>query len=80
MVPGLRDVSDFTTACAYESGAWDIAMLDGHPRTSRRVAGELAELVMRGETRVRVASRGLVRRWRVRPSVRQSAPARPAPW
>jgi pimeloyl-ACP methyl ester carboxylesterase len=50
----LRDVSRFTTACAYDRAGMGYSDAGPSPRTSRRIAGELAELVRRSETRLPV--------------------------
>jgi pimeloyl-ACP methyl ester carboxylesterase len=41
----VRDVSRFTTACAYDRAGMGYSDAGPSPRTSRRIAGELAELV-----------------------------------
>ena len=41
--PVLRDVSGFTTACAYDRAGMGYSEPGPSPRTSRRIAGELAE-------------------------------------
>jgi pimeloyl-ACP methyl ester carboxylesterase len=46
----LRDVSRFTRACAYDRAGMGYSDAGPSPRTSRRIAGELAELVRRSET------------------------------
>ena len=48
----LRDVSDFTTACAYDRAGMGYSDSGPSPRTSRRIAGELAQLVRRSETKL----------------------------
>ena len=50
----LRDVSGFTTACAYDRAGMGYSDAGPSPRTSRRIAGELAELVRLSETRLPV--------------------------
>jgi pimeloyl-ACP methyl ester carboxylesterase len=50
----LRDVSGFTTACAYDRAGMGYSDAGPTPRTSRRIAGELAELVKRSETHLPV--------------------------
>src|SRR5438552_7751470 len=50
----LRDVSGFTTACAYDRAGMGYSDAGPSPRTSRRIAGELAELVRRSETKLPV--------------------------
>jgi pimeloyl-ACP methyl ester carboxylesterase len=45
--PVLHDVSGFTTACAYDRAGMGYSDAGPSPRTSRRIAGELAELVRR---------------------------------
>ena len=52
--PVLRDVSGFTTACAYDRAGMGYSDAGPTPRTSRRIAGELAELVTRSETQLPV--------------------------
>ena len=52
--PVLRDVSGFTTACAYDRAGMGYSDAGPTPRTSRRIAGELAELVRRSETHLPV--------------------------
>lgn len=48
--PVLRDVSGFTTACAYDRAGMGYSDAGPSPRTSRRIAGELAELVRLSDT------------------------------
>ena len=50
----LRDVSGFTTACAYDRAGMGYSDAGPSPRTSRRIAGELAELVRLSETKLPV--------------------------
>ena len=50
----MRDVSGFTTACAYDRAGMGYSDAGPSPRTSRRIAGELAELVRLSETRLPV--------------------------
>jgi pimeloyl-ACP methyl ester carboxylesterase len=52
--PVLRDVSGFTTACAYDRAGMGYSDAGPSPRTSRRIAGELAEMVRRSETKLPV--------------------------
>jgi len=52
--PVLRDVSGFTTACAYDRAGMGYSDAGPRPRTSRQIAGELAELVRRSEMRLPV--------------------------
>jgi pimeloyl-ACP methyl ester carboxylesterase len=47
-----RDVANFTTACAYDRAGLGYSDSGSSPRTSRRIAGELAELVRRSETKL----------------------------
>src|SRR5262249_5230498 len=48
----LRDVSRFTTACAYDRAGMGYSDAGPSPRTSRRIASELAELVRISETKL----------------------------
>jgi pimeloyl-ACP methyl ester carboxylesterase len=50
----LRDVAGFSTACAYDRAGMGYSDSGPSPRTSRRIAGELAELVRRSETKLPV--------------------------
>ena len=50
----LRGVSGFTTACAYDRAGMGYSDAGPSPRTSRRIGGELAELIRRSETRLPV--------------------------
>ena len=50
----LPDVSDFATACAYDRAGMGYSDSGPSPRTSRRIVGELAELVRRSETKLPV--------------------------
>jgi pimeloyl-ACP methyl ester carboxylesterase len=50
----LRDVSGLTTACAYDRAGMGYSDAGPSPRTSRRIAGELAELVRLSETKLPV--------------------------
>ena len=52
--PVLRDVSSFTTACAYDRAGMGYSDAGPSPRTSRRIAGELAEMVRRSEAKLPV--------------------------
>ena len=50
----LRDVSSFTTACAYDRAGMGYSDAGPSPRTSRRIARELGELVRLSETKLPV--------------------------
>jgi pimeloyl-ACP methyl ester carboxylesterase len=50
----LRDVSGFTTACAYDRAGMGYSDSGPSPRTSRRMARELEELVRRSEMKLPV--------------------------
>lgn len=50
--PVLLGVAGFTTACAYDRAGMGYSDIGPSPRTSRRIAGELAELVRRSETKL----------------------------
>jgi pimeloyl-ACP methyl ester carboxylesterase len=54
----MRDVSRFTTACAYDRAGMGYSDAGPSPRTSRRIAGELAELVRLSDTRLPVVLAG----------------------
>jgi len=54
----LRDVSTFTTACAYDRAGMGYSDPGPSPRTSRRIAGELAELVRRSEMQLPIVLAG----------------------
>src|SRR5215467_9928767 len=56
--PVLRDVSTFTTACAYDRAGMGYSDPGPSPRTSRRIAGELAELVRRSEMQLPIVLAG----------------------
>jgi pimeloyl-ACP methyl ester carboxylesterase len=49
-----RDVSEFTTACAYDRAGMGYSDSGPSPRTSRRIAREFAERLRRSETKLPV--------------------------
>ena len=50
--PVLRNVSGFTTACAYDRAGMGYSDAGPSPRTARRIASEFAELVTRSQTKL----------------------------
>ena len=56
--PVLRDVSRFTTTCAYDRAGMGYSDAGPSPRTSRRIAAELTELLTRSGTRLPVVLAG----------------------